>query len=177
MLTTAVNADEAATTDGVEVNFIKYLTFLPGVWSNFGLNFNAIASKTDFPIKLADGTPKTLDSLPGQPKYVTNLSVFYEGDKLRARVAWNHTDWMTEERYISNGTTSAANFYRIRWVRPADKIDASLSYELNRIYTLRIDGSNLTGQGVNTNMGLDKEIPVARIRQPRAVMVGVSARF
>ncbi|ACL95334.1 TonB-dependent receptor [Caulobacter vibrioides] len=177
VLTTAVNADEAATTDGVEVNFIKYLTFLPGVWSNFGLNFNAIASKTDFPIKLADGTPKTLDSLPGQPKYVTNLSVFYEGDKLRARVAWNHTDWMTEERYISNGTTSAANFYRIRWVRPADKIDASLSYELNRIYTLRIDGSNLTGQGVNTNMGLDKEIPVARIRQPRAVMVGVSARF
>jgi len=177
VLTTAVNADEAATTEGVEVNLIKYLTFLPGVLGNFGFNFNGIASKTDFPIKLADGTPKTLDGLPGQPKYATNLSVFYEGDKLRARVAWNHTDLMTEERYIGNGTTSPANFYRIRWVLPADKIDASLSYELNRTYTLRIDGSNLTGQGVDTNIGLDKEIPVARIKQPRAVMIGVSARF
>jgi TonB-dependent receptor len=177
LLTTAVNATEAATTEGVEVNFIKYFGFLPGAWSNFGVNFNAIASKTDFPIKLADGTPKTLDALPGQPKFVTNLSVFYEGDKLRARVAWNHTDVMTEERYIGGGTSSLANFYKIRWVLPSDKVDASLSYDIDKTYTVRIDGSNLTGQGVDTNLGLDKEIPVARMKQPRAVMVGVSARF
>jgi outer membrane receptor protein involved in Fe transport len=62
-------------------------------------------------------------------------------------------------------------------VLPSDKVDASLSYDIDKTYTVRIDGSNLTGQGVDTNLGLDKEIPVARMKQPRAVMVGVSARF
>lgn len=176
-VTSPVNSPDNTTVKGVEFNFIKYFTFLPGPLANLGVNANGILDRADFPLRLTDGTRRTLDSLPNQAKVTTNLALFYEAKRLHARVAWNHTGSFIEERQVGSGTSSAANFYRIRWTRPADIIDASASYNLNSTWTVRLDATNLTGKGTDTNIGLDREIPVARMKIPTAIMVGVAARF
>lgn len=177
VLTSPINSDKTATVNGVEFNLVKYFDFLPGPLRHLGMNLNGVATDTKFPIRLADGTEKTLDVLPGQPRWVTNLALFYEADRYHARIAWNHTAEMIEERYVGNGTTSLANFYRIRWTKPADTVDASASYDVSPTLSVRVDATNLTGQGVDTNIGLDQEIPVARTKVPTALMFGVSAKF
>lgn len=177
VVTTPINADSTARVTGVEFNLVKYFDFLPGPLRHLGVNLNGVVTDTDFPIRLADGTAKSLDVLPGQPRWVSNVALFYETDRVHARIAWNHTAEMIEERFVGNGTASLANFYRIRWTKPADTIDAALAYDVSRRFTVRLDAINLTGQGIDTNIGLDQEIPVARAKVPTALMLGVSAKF
>lgn len=177
VVTSPVNATGATRVRGFEANLTKYFTFLPGFLSRLGMNANGIVTWTNFPIQLADGTPVTLHELPNQARFVSNVALFYETDKFHARVAWNHTGKFIEERFVGTGTSSAANLYRIRWVLPTDTVDASVSYDIDERFTVRLDATNLTGAGVNTNIGADREIPLARQALPTAVMAGFSARF
>lgn len=176
-ITTPVNSTETTTVDGIEFNLVKYFDFLPGFLSNFGVNANGIFSKAKFPIQLRDGTRQVLPVLPNQARRVINLALFYETEKFHARVAWNHTGSFLDERQLGTASTNAASFYRNRWTRPANFIDASISYDVSDRLSVRIDGTNLTGQGTDTNMGIDQEIPVVRSKIPAAILAGFSYRF
>lgn len=176
-ITSPVNSDEMTYVNGIEVNLIKYFSFLPAPWSNFGINANGMYAKAHFPVRLQDGTRKVLNALPNQAQRVGNLSFFYEGQRFRGRVAWNHTGWLPEDRFLGTATSSAANFYRLRYARPSDIIDASFSYALGERLTLRLDANNLTGQGADDNNGRDRELPVARFTMATTVMAGVAVQF
>lgn len=176
-MTSPVNSADTTEVDGMEFNLIKYLNFLPGPLSHFGVSANGVVMNTRFPIRLQDGTRVKLKSLPNQAKNTVNLAVFYETSRFHARATWNRTDSLIEERQLASGTTSAANFYRVRYTLPATIIDASASYDLTPRWTVRVDATNLTGRGVDTNIGVNQEIPVARMKVPTALLFGVSARF
>jgi TonB-dependent receptor len=177
VVTSPVNSRKMTTVDGIEFNLVKYFDFLPGPLSHLGVSANGILSHANFPILLVDGTAKTFNALPNQAKLVTNLALFYEGDDVHVRVAWNHTGSFVEDRYFGTGTAGASSFYRIRWTQPTENVDVSASYDIDDVYTVRFDASNLLGVGVDTNIGLDREIPLARMTIPTAVLFGVSARF
>lgn len=176
-ITSPVNSSRITVVDGLEFNLIKYFDFLPGELSHFGVNANGIWSHAEVPVLLADGGQRQFNSLPNQAKLVTNLALFYENAGWYGRLAWNHTGAFIEDRFVGTGTASAADFYRIRWTMPTDGLDASLSYDIDGTYTVRVDGTNLTNVGVNTNIGVNREIPLARMKIPAAVLFGVSAKL
>lgn len=181
--TIPVNSPFAATVKGIEFNFVMPFTFLPGKFSNFGIQANGVVLDTKFPILLQGGTRVDFDTMPDQAKYATNLAVYYE-DKggFSARVAWNHVGTSWDGRIGGNTNlpsvdlATADALYRVQYNTPRDSIDLKVSKEFGR-FNVSLNANNLLNQGADTNFGSDQEIPGKRLYVPTTVLLGVSFDF
>lgn len=182
--TRPVNSPYTTKVYGAEFNFIKNLTFLPGLLKNLGLQANGFIARTEFPIQLSDGSKYTFDVLPDQAKYGVNLALFYEDRKgISARVAWNRTGEQWDGR-VSGSTNlpgadnpTAATLYKRLFLIPVDSVDFKLSYKFDKRFTVSVSGNNLLRQGASANIGNDQEIAARRIYVPTTYLFGFSARF
>jgi TonB-dependent receptor len=116
------------------------VTFVPDFFQDFGIDANFTYSPSK-----GDGTDLFGKSLPFQDnsKIQTNLALWYQGEKLQARVAHNF-----RSKRLENGTFSdlgGGNFLQL-WQKPTNYIDASISYDFTPNVTLYVQGSNLTGE-------------------------------
>lgn len=85
-LTSAFNAPEGHIA-GIEFNWQQQFTFLPGLWSGFGVFANYTA--TDAEIKLGQSFKgRETYAMPGQSDSNYNLALFYERDGLSARISY-----------------------------------------------------------------------------------------
>ena len=105
----------------------------------FDNNFGVIANVT-----LIGGDTKADPSIIGDqfalPGFgdAANFTVFYENDKLSARVAYN----LTGEYY------TGMDQYNPLWVKERGQLDISTSYNLNDSITLYMEGSNISDEEV-----------------------------
>ena len=126
---------------GLELSWQQALTFLPKPLDGFGVNLNATFIKGSSVLdELVPGTtatyrPYNVDFLPEQPKKVYNAQLYWEKFGITARVAVNFIDEFVR---TSGGLTAfSVNNKATRW-------DASLSYRLNKRFTIYVEGRNLT---------------------------------
>ncbi|WP_294391087.1 TonB-dependent receptor [uncultured Sphingomonas sp.] len=114
--------------------------FVPDFFRDFGIDANFTYSPSK-----GNGDDLLGKALPFQDnsKVQTNLALWYQGEKLQARVAHNF-----RSKRLENGTFSdlgGGNYLQL-WQKPTNYIDASISYDFTPNFTLYAQGSNLTAE-------------------------------
>jgi iron complex outermembrane recepter protein len=119
---------------GVELSTKQAFTYLPGFWSDFGVDANVTYSPSKSKTKDITG-----DKLPFQDnsELQTNLVVWYQSGPLQARIAYNYRSerFVQAQAKISNLAT---------YQEPTSYVDASVSYDVRPNMTVYLQGSNLT---------------------------------
>jgi TonB-dependent receptor len=158
-----VNGDNA-TLSGWEMNFVKNLDFLPGPLSSLSLYFNytSTTSEADY------GDDRAKSTFPGQAASTGNLSFAYETSKLTARVSQSIAD-----QYITEvGEDKDEDIY----YDPANRLDLSMSYNVNSKLTLFADVLNITNVPHVYFMG-DASKPVEKEVYGSTIKIGTNYRF
>jgi len=158
-----VNGDEA-TLSGWEMNIIKNLDFLPGPLSNLSLYFNY--TSTDSEADYGDARAKS--TFPGQAPNTGNLSFAYETSKLTARFSQSIAD----QYLVEVGEDENEDIY----YDPANRLDLSLSYNVNNKLTVFADVLNITNVPHVYFMG-DASRPVEKEVYGPTVKIGTNYRF
>jgi TonB-dependent receptor len=155
---------ENATLSGWEMNFVKNLDFLPGPLSNLSLYFNY--TSTDSEADYGDNREKS--TFPGQAASTGNLSFAYETSKLTARFSQSIAD----QYLVEVGGDKNEDIY----YDPANRLDLSLSYNLNNKITLFADMLNITNVPHVYFMG-DASKPVEKEVYGSTIKIGTNYRF
>ncbi|GAA6139708.1 TonB-dependent receptor [Arenicella sp. 4NH20-0111] len=130
---------EGGTLEGVELQVKQAFDFLPGFWSNFGVDMNLTYSPSDSGNRDLNG-----DELPfiDNSETLYNLIGWYQDDKFQARLAFNYRS----ERVVFFdrvwGTQGLTMFQA-----PTSYVDASMSYDINDSVSVYLNASNITGEG------------------------------
>jgi TonB-dependent receptor len=124
---------------GIEAGFTQFFDFLPGPFSGLGLqaNYTYVDSKVEI-------KPGSLAPLPKLSKNSYNLIALYELGAIQARVAYNWRSAYLDQ--INGSGVFGANQY----AAPYSSIDASVSYQINKIFTLSADAVNLNNSMYRT---------------------------
>jgi len=124
---------------GLEVNYQQPLRFLPGFLHNTGLliNFTDVTSKINYP-----GVATKVD-LTGLSHYSANGTLYYEDEKLSARISVAYrSKYLTQVPGREVGTDVDGTDGTIN-------VDASIQYTVNKYLKLVVQGINLTNQPEN----------------------------
>ena len=120
---------------GAEVGYQQFFDFLPGFLSGFGIqaNYTYVSSKSPSPV-VGETVP-----LPLLSKNSYNIVGMYERNGITARVAYNwRSKFYQSLAFLVNGLGTAP-VYRAAY----GWLDASLSYDVTKQFSLTIEGSNL----------------------------------
>ncbi|MDO8914152.1 MAG: TonB-dependent receptor [Phenylobacterium sp.] len=128
---------------GFEVSFQQPFSFLPGPLANTGIiaNYTSVKSSIDYYATVGGVTTKVAtNDLTGLSRKAYNLTLYYEDDKISARVSASHRDkYLTrvpgqEAGMVYDGTNETMN------------LDASFTYTLNDHLKFTLEGVNLTDE-------------------------------
>lgn len=134
-VSTIANSDTGGNIKGLEVGYQQGFDFLPGFWSGFGIttNYTYSPSESDSVDYYGKGTPMADNS-----EHQANLALWYEKDGLQVRIANNYRS----EKFVSITTKDPYQF--ARYQAPTYYVDASISYDINEMVTVMLQGTNLT---------------------------------
>lgn len=138
-LTAAVNT-EGGPLKGFEISYQQPFTFLPGPFSNLGVqaNYTRVQSEIDYCNDALCSTFVTDDLINLSPESY-NLTFYYEDDKLSARLSG-----AVRDRYLQN--VPGRNGNAIEGKKETFNLDASASYQLNDEVELTFEALNLTDE-------------------------------
>jgi TonB-dependent receptor len=121
--------------EGVELNWIQQLSFLPGLFRGLGLEANAVVgtSEAKYPTRPGEVLPFT-----GYGHDSGNLALTYNYAGITARIA----DQFHGRRLESNSVIGA-NATQDEYEEPFHQIDASMSYTYRTHWEIYFEGSNL----------------------------------
>jgi TonB-dependent receptor len=124
-----------ATLFGVEFAFQRQFDFLPGILRQFGFytNYTYIKSTvSDFQIEDREDDDLTL---PGTPENTLNVSLYYEGKKLSARLSYNYASEFVEEYSDKD--------YEDVYYDKVSYLDFNTSYKFNKNFTVFAELNNI----------------------------------
>ena len=124
---------------GLEFTYQQPFVFLPGFWSDFGvqLNYTYVDSKIQYMTSAGETSLRT--DLTGLSKNAYNATLYYEGEKFSARVsAAYRDDFLT--------TVPGRNNNDVEGTAETLTIDMSASYRINDHFELTLEGLNLTDE-------------------------------
>ena len=124
---------------GFELSYQQPFTFLPGIWSNFGVILNYTGTDSEVDYLNADGTVAIRTDLTGLSKSSYNATLYYEDEKLTARVAASGRD-----EYLT--TVPGNNGNNVQGTAETFNLDFSISYEMNENITWTLEGLNMTDE-------------------------------
>jgi iron complex outermembrane recepter protein len=157
------------TLEGLEINYKQAFDFLPGFWSGLGIDTNYTYSPSDAGYKDVQG-----NTVPFQDNSVhqANVVLWYQYDGLQARLAYNFRSKRAKTQNDIWGETEGMTVYQ----KPAEYIDASLSYDFTPNLTGYIQGSNLGGTA-ETYYFQFKDQYFSQNAYERRLTVGLRARL
>ncbi|MEQ1513555.1 MAG: TonB-dependent receptor [Lysobacteraceae bacterium] len=125
---------------GFEINYQQPFSFLPGVWSGFGLllNYTHVESEIDYAISPTSSLFVTADLVNLSPD-AYNATLYYENKRFSARVSGSYRD-----RYLQ--TVPGRNGNNFEGKNETFNVDANLTYNVNDKLTLTLEGINLTDE-------------------------------
>jgi len=122
---------------GAEFDYRQGFTFLPGLLSNTGMEFNATWAPSD-----SGKTDLAGKKIPFQDNSTKsgNLILWFQNDRIQARVAYNYRS----RRAVAEdeGSITGMELYEA----PQKYVDASISYKLNKYAELFLQGTNLSNE-------------------------------
>ena len=168
---------------GLEFNAQTFLDFLPRPWNGFGVsgNLTLLKGKSRYPNGYNPETdqfegPGQYLKIPGLSKVTYNLAVFYEKGPIQARVSYNRrSDWVnwysqdpdSGDQYTGSGTHAR------------DRLDASISYDVTKNFTLNADFSNILAKPFNNYVSYapGRTFPIDVRDEGRYYGLGLRFRF
>ncbi|WAC48298.1 TonB-dependent receptor [Asticcacaulis sp. SL142] len=123
-----INDPNQLKVEGVEFQMQQDFSFLPGIWQNFGMVFNA----TKVTSSGSNGS-----KLYGVADHTYNLIGYYEDDRWQARLAYNYAS----EILLEGGSTFTGSSSR---VSPRGQLDFSGAYTPTKTTELRLEVYNIT---------------------------------
>ncbi|RZJ01344.1 MAG: TonB-dependent receptor [Brevundimonas sp.] len=125
---------------GFELNYQQAFSFLPGLWSNFGVlaNYTFVESEIDYFLSSTGGGTVS-QPLLNLSKNAYNGTIYYEDGPFQARISANYRD-----PYL----TAVPSSYNVdvSGVRASTYVDASISYRWGENLTFSLEGINLTNE-------------------------------
>ena len=124
---------------GFELSYQQPFKFLPGIWSNTGVILNYTGTDSEVDYLNVDGTVAIRTDLTGLSKSSYNATLYYEDDKLTARVAASGRD-----EYLT--TVPGNNNNNVQGTAATFNLDFSISYAMNENITWSFEGLNMTDE-------------------------------
>lgn len=150
---------------GFELNWQQRLDYLPGYWSGLGfiINYTNTHSSVDLPFGAGSS------EMAGTSRHTYNIALQYEYDRFSTQLSYNYRSEFIDEFDTSD---PSLNIY---W-DGRSTLDLTASYEINDIFTLHLEATNLTDtQGMRYQGNTDRVFELEQFG--RSWMVGVNARF
>ncbi|AHY60941.1 TonB-dependent receptor [Stenotrophomonas rhizophila] len=161
---------------GVEVNYTQPFTFLPGKWSNLGVQLNYTWVDSQIQYINSSGQPVLKADLTGLSRNSWNATLFYEGKVFSGRVsATNRDDYLTQV----TGTEAGFNLDGYHGMTGTTFIDASIRYAINEKLELSLEGMNLTNEASDEWVYSPStgRLPLQYTETGRQFMLGVRYKF
>ena len=152
---------------GAEFDYRQGFTFLPGLLSNTGMEFNATyAPSNSGKIDLSG------NKIPFQDNSTRsgNLILWFQNDRIQARVAYNYRS----RRAVSEDEGSIAGLEL--YEAPQKYIDASFSYKLSKYAELFVQGTNLSNEYQRFYLVWPDQ-PAHSIFSERTFMIGIRGQW
>ena len=161
---------------GAEVNYTQLFTFLPGNWSNLGIQLNYTWVESQIQYINSTGQPVMKADLTGLSKSSWNATLFYEGKVWSGRVsATNRDDYLTQVP----GTEAGFNMDGTHGMTGTTFIDASIRYAVSDKLELSLEGMNLTNEASDewVYSPATGRLPLQYTETGRQYMLGVRYKF
>ncbi len=161
---------------GVEVNYTQPFTFLPGNWSNLGVQLNYTWVDSQIQYINSSGQPVLKADLTGLSRNSWNATLFYEGKVFSGRVsATNRDDYLTQV----TGTEAGFNLDGYHGMTGTTFIDASIRYAINDKLELSLEGMNLTNEASDewVYSPATGRLPLQYTETGRQFMLGARYKF
>jgi iron complex outermembrane receptor protein len=159
---------------GFEVNLQAPLTFLPGMFKNFGVlaNYTHVTSQIDYILASANGVPTatTTADLVGLSKNTASATLYYEDKKFSIRTTANYRGPYIRGIPASAGSDLQGNASTLY-------VDASASYSLNDTVKFTLEAQNLTDEQNRLFIDSKRKDTLFQTRVGRNVTFGVNVRF
>jgi TonB-dependent receptor len=152
---------------GFELQYQQPFTFLPGFWSDFGFigNYTWVDSEVNYGTTAAP----LYNKLTGQSDSTANATLYYENEKLSARVSAAYRSGYLLSFPGGNGNTEEG-------VNSSLNFDASLSYDITEKLTFSLEAVNLTDE--YSDRYVDVTDRVSNYRHfGREILVGLRWRY
>ncbi|WP_027328485.1 TonB-dependent receptor [Marinimicrobium agarilyticum] len=156
---------------GFEVGYKQAMTFLPGLWSNTGVEANYTYSDNDSGAQDLEGNTFPLN---GNSEHQANLILWYQGDRLSSRIAYN---WRSEIFQGQVGlNTNEAPISLGNWSEAAGYLDASVNYDITDNISVYLQGTNLTETDYRNYAQFESQFRSISV-QERRIAIGLRARL
>jgi TonB-dependent receptor len=163
-ITTSANGGHARYR-GFELNYQQQFTFLPGIWSGFGVNLNytQIETKGDY-----GGAVATTKVAGFRPK-TANLALSYQKNRYKFSMQANWVD-----TYLTSVSTNAA---LILYQAPRTFVGAKFTYTLTNRTNLYLNWDNITKAPVNSNYAAFSDRVTTTRQLYSTIGLGIQGRF
>ena len=130
-------------TKGVELNFTKDLTMLPGLLSGLGVSLNYTYADSETEAEVLELTGRELKALPQlyTPKHSANNTIFWAKDGHQVRLAHRYNGVQLVNRGLTGG---------LEWQDSTSRLDLSGAYQYNEDITITFHALNLTDDSTRT---------------------------
>ncbi|KRG69544.1 TonB-dependent receptor [Pseudoxanthomonas dokdonensis] len=159
---------------GVEANYVQTFTFLPGAWSNLGLQLNYTYVDSQIQYLTSSGANSLNTDLTGLSKHSWNATLFYEGERFSGRVsATNRDDYLIQVPGTEKGFTED-----VHGQSGSTYVDASLRLKLSEQLEVSLEGINLTNEpSMQTWVGAASQLPLDYSETGRQYLMGLRYKF
>lgn len=179
--TSVVTVSRAANTpggplNGYEFNLQAPFSFLPGVWSNFGLlaNVTHVKSTINYITRTATATLPQLSmnaNLVGMSPDARNITLYYEDSKFSARISSAY-----RSKYLFN-VLGDVNGHDFTYVDGSTNIDFSMSYNVSPKLRVTFEGANLTDEPLRYGRDSQRDDTLLYAHSGRTFAIGMSYKF
>ena len=148
---------------GLELAYQQQFTFLPGLWSGFGVAAN---------LTLTDAHVDTFErraDFVQQSDVLYGAQLFYQKGRLEAALSFHHTG----KNLLSLGATAAGDTYNDDY----ERLDFKASYALTERIEVFVEGQNLTDTKLRQYIGGRDDWITNYERLRQTYYLGVSARW
>jgi iron complex outermembrane receptor protein len=161
--------------EGFELNGQIQLSFLPGIWSNFGVlaNYTHVTSEIEYILTSdPDGTitSSTTNDLTGLSRDSASGTLYYEDDRFSIRTTASYRGKYIRGIPASPGSDLQGN-------KSTLYVDASASYHLNDNFNIILEAQNLTDERNVLYIDSVREDTLYETAVGRTYTVGASYKF
>ncbi|RKD91672.1 TonB-dependent receptor [Mangrovibacterium diazotrophicum] len=145
--TQPINAGDAKLY-GIEAAYQRQFDFLPGFLKQMGFYANYTYTKSDVSNFQIEGHNEDDVTLPGTPENTLNASLYYEGNKLSARISFNYaSDFVSE---FGSETFEDIYYDKVTY------LDVNASYAISKRFRIFAEANNLLNQPLRYYQGESK---------------------
>ena len=162
---------------GFEATYVQPFTFLPGLWSNLGVQLNYTYVESQMQYVNSSGAATLKEDLLGLSKHAWNATVFYEGDRFSARASvTNRDDFLLQV----TGTEAGFSETGMHGQTGTTTVDASVRWKIDDQWEVSLEGINLTDEVAEswvTRSASSAHLPLDYSETGRQYLLGLRYKF